>query len=57
MQQGGLKAYATFCHYDCRGLKEGGDISTNPTCVYLRVSGQLLRDCQYSNICFIVIAE
>jgi uncharacterized protein YcbK (DUF882 family) len=21
MQQGGLKAYATFCHYDCRGVR------------------------------------
>jgi uncharacterized protein YcbK (DUF882 family) len=21
MQQGGLKAYATFCHYDCAGIK------------------------------------
>jgi uncharacterized protein YcbK (DUF882 family) len=21
MQQGGLKAYATFCHYDCRSVK------------------------------------
>jgi uncharacterized protein YcbK (DUF882 family) len=21
MEQGGLKAYATFCHYDCRGVR------------------------------------
>jgi uncharacterized protein YcbK (DUF882 family) len=21
MMQGGLKAYATFCHYDCRGVR------------------------------------